>query len=115
MPQINYTINSGFSVGSPVDLRQYGEVRAIGIPAITSADLFIQGAMTLSGGVPPNSGDYSRLLETRAVQSGHLRFFTGPGSCWLPFPLGDVMPPWIRPELGVAQGADRTFTILIRN
>jgi hypothetical protein len=115
MPEITYTIPNGSAVGSPIDLRKYGEVRAISVPALTSGDLLIQGALSQADGSAPNSASFSRLLDTRAVGSGSLRFATGPGSCFIPFPFRKVMPPWIRLETAVAQGADRTFTILIRN
>jgi hypothetical protein len=111
---VNYVINSGFAVGSPVDLRQHGWLRAIHVPGITSGDLFIQGAMGQANGSPPNSGDFARLLEARAVGSGDLRFATGPGSKWIASPFAETFPQFIRPETAVAQTDTRTLTILIR-
>lgn len=110
----HYIINSGFAVGSPVDLRQYPWIRAIGVPGITSGDMFLQGALAKADGSAPNSGDFSRLLETRAVGSGDLRFATGPGSRWIAFPFAETLPPFVRPELAVAQADTRTLQILIR-
>jgi hypothetical protein len=109
---INYIVNSGFAVGSPVDLRQYPLIRAIGVPGITSGDMFIQGAMGQANGSPPNSGDFARLLETRAVGSGYAQFATGPGSLWIAWPFGDSLPQWMRPEFAVAQADTRTLTLL---
>jgi len=111
---MHYVVNSGFAVGSPVDLRQYPWVRAIGVPGITSGDLFIQAAMATDSGTPPLSGSFARLLETRAVGSGDHRFATGPGSRWIAFPFAETMPPFIRPEFAVAQTDTRTLQILIR-
>ena len=111
---MHYIINSGFAVGSPVDLRKYSNLRAMHIPGITSGDMFIQGALPTVTGVAPSSGDFARLLETRAVGSGPLRFATGAGSAWLAMPFGDTLPPWIRPEFASAQVDVRTLTLLVR-
>lgn len=112
---VHYVVASGFQVGSPVDLRQHGQIRAIAVPGITSGDLLMQGAMGQANGTPPTSGDFSRLLETRAVGSGDLRFAAGPGSRWIAgFPFSGALPPFVRPEFAVAQTDTRTLTLLIR-
>lgn len=115
MPTRYYTINSGFVVGSPVDMRQFTGLKSIYLPALTSGDLFIQGALPTAAGVAPASGAYARMMETREPGSGQMRFATGPGSAWLGWPIGyNTLPPFIRPELAVTQADTRTLVLITR-
>jgi hypothetical protein len=101
-------INSGFSTSGPVDARRINAIRAIHVPAMTSGDLFVQGALD-SG-----SGSFSRLIETRAVGSADMRFATGAGSRFIAWPFGETLPPFLRLEAAVPQADNRTLTLLSR-
>ena len=104
MPLKYTTIASGGSVSGTVDLSQYNQVVAIGVPGLTSGDLLIQGAFDTT------SASFQRLLETR-VGSGDLRFATGVGSRMVVGPFANL-PQYARLEISVAQTDNRTLTLL---
>lgn len=101
-------INSGFVASQALDCRQIAAIRGMHVPAMTSGDLFVQGALDSS------SGSFSRLIETRAVGSDDLKLATGPGSRFVAWPLGETLPPYMRIEAAVAQTDNRTLTLLTR-
>ena len=110
-------IASGETVSAVVDARKVNGIEAIYAPAMSaSGDLILQGAIsTASGTTPPNSGDFCRFLDTRAVGSGDLRFPVGSANRVVPMPGGLlVTTPFLRVEAGVAQTDTRTFTLLTR-
>jgi hypothetical protein len=101
-------INSG-SIGSQaLDCAKIKAIRGIHVPAMTSGDIFVQGASDNS------SGSFARMIETRSVGSGDLKFATGPGSRFIPWPLGETLPAYLRLEAAVAQTDNRTLMVLTR-
>lgn len=113
MKPLYAVINSGDIASAALDVRQVRGIRAIHVPAVTSGDLLLLGALDAA------SASFARLLDTR-VASGDLRFVTGAGSRFIPFPesLAETLPPYLRLEIATAPGslqADvRTLTILTR-
>lgn len=100
------TIASGDTVSGTFDLTG-GGIRVIGVPALTSGDLLLQGSFNTT------SADFSRvrLPVVSAPVSGDLRIATGPGSCTVLWPDNLPSPSYGRLETGVAQTAPRSFTI----
>lgn len=106
MPLLYTVIASGQSVSADVNLTTYS-LRGIGVPVVTSGDLFIQGNWDTT------SAGFTRLLETRSPTSGDLRFATGPGSRMIMWDVTMPSPPYIRLETAVAQTSVATFTLLV--
>lgn len=101
MPKILYaTVAQSGQVSGDINLSQYwmGSIR---VPTITSGDMYVHG------NVDTTSNTFYRLM----VESGDLRFPTGPGSRMVMWPLGQASPLYARVEFSVAQADVRTLTI----
>lgn len=108
MKPLYAVIASGDLVSGTVDCTQVRAIRAIAVPGMTSGDLGVQGALDST------SASFARFIETRTVPSSDLRFNTGPGSRFIAWPFGEVLPPYLRLESLVAQTSPRTLTLLTR-
>ena len=118
MPQVTVTIPLSESVSGDIDLREMKRgVIGIGVPVITSGDLYVQG------GVDTTSANFKRFLlpptdERTQVgppavpSSGYLTFETHAGSCWIAWPADLQAPEYLRLETGVPQEAPVVFTVL---
>ena len=108
MQPLYAVINSGQTVSGDVDLTQR-RLFGIAVPTINS------GELTLQGNSDTTSANFLRLLETRTVTSGDLRFPTGLGSRMIMLPDGFPTPAYVRLETMMAAGsfqADaRTLTL----
>ena len=104
MSPLYAVVNSGFAVSGDIDLRQRA-LFGIAVPSITSGDLAIQG------NIDTTSAGFVRLLETRAVTSGDLRFATGVGSRMAMLPADFPTPPYARLETLATQTNPATFTL----
>ena len=105
-------IASGFNVSGDVDLRQR-QLDAIFIPTLGGS-----GTLAVQGNTDTTSGNFVRMLESRAAGSGDLQFAAGVGSRWLPWPTGISQPAYARFEVitqvGSVQTDNRTLTLVTR-
>ena len=100
------TIPLSGTVSDNVDLRG-GSLMAIAVPAITSGDLFLQGAFDSM------SASFVRIQAPvfDAPTSGDLRLATGPGSLMCLWPRSLPSPSYVRLESAVPQAAARAFSV----
>ncbi len=102
MSRVLYSVVvSGAAIGPDVDLRE-GQLGAVHVPVVTSADLYVRGAFNTT------SANFGRLFN----EYGAVRFPTGAGSCVALWPMGELTPPYVRFEFSVAQTDNRTLTVL---
>ena len=102
MSRVLYAVvSSGATVSANVDLRE-GQLGAVYLPVVTSADLYVRGCYDTT------SANFGRLFN----EYGAVRFPTGAGSCMAMWPMGELTPPYVRFELSVAQTDNRTLTVL---
>lgn len=108
MPEIRVTIPLSGQVSSPVNLTK-GQLIAVLVPAITSADLTIGGAFDVLSG----SNSFYRVMQPTldAPSSGDLVFKTGPGSRMIIWPPALPTPSYIQLEVSAAQAAAREFIL----
>ena len=104
MPGILYAvINSGRAVSGDIDLRM-NALAAIGVPVVTSGNLFLQG------GFDTTSANFLRIQTS--ASSGDMSYATGPGSRML---ITDFSTPaYARLEMSVNQTDIRTFQLWTR-
>lgn len=104
LKNITTTIFSGTVVSTPgVDLRN-GSFASVFAPTVTSGDLLLRGAV-----------DASSAFFRVKTSSGDVALAMGPGSdcCVIPEHVVRAIPV-LALESGVAQAADRVFTIAVR-
>lgn len=104
MPPLVYTtVLSGQKISADVDTRK-GELAAIGVPTVTSADLYVQG------GFDTTSASFYRLVD----DVGDIAFPVSVGSRMVLWPAGMRTPGYLRAEFSAAQTDVRTLTFLVR-
>ena len=101
---VDATVPLSGTVSGNVDLTRAKALVGIWVPAVISGDLLIRANYDTT------SANYVRI-QRPLPNTGDMRFASGVGSCWMPWPTDVPAPASIRLEMSVPQDAAKTFKV----